>query len=423
MPGRTFAELVSHVGLDQQSSRTTKGTVGAATEAYFGMRVDSIPQPDFRAAGIELKTVPLRPREGEISVKERVFITSIDYLALAKESWETATVRRKLERILFVYYDWLPQALLGDLAITDVILWEPSAEMLGIFEADWLSVRERVRRGRAEDVSESHGIALVAATKGPGGPPAMRQPYSDVLARRRSWALRPAFVGSILERERAGRNLVFEVSTTLANRAVSQLGRLVGSRVSQVESSLGREPTKAKHRSRLVVGAALTAFGGPSSAELLSSGVDLRVVQVDSSRMPYEHLSFPAFRYQELIREDWPESELLARLDRFLFVPVVAEKGLEAVGAGVIEPPVLWAPSDSDLDGMAREWTMFRDEIEAGKALKLTPASRTEYIHVRPKGKDGLDTDPAPLVGPVVKKCFWFNKDLVARILRDASVD
>ena len=66
---------------------------------------------------------------------------------------------------------------------------------------------------------------------------------------------------------------------------------------------------------------------------------------------------------------------------------------------------------------------MFRDEIEAGKALDLTPASRTQFIHVRPKGRTALDTDPAPGIGPVVKKCFWFNRDFVAEILRRGPGD
>jgi DNA mismatch repair protein MutH len=423
MPGHTIADLVSHVGLDQESSRTTKGTVGAAIEAYFGMRADSLPEPDFRAAGIELKSVPLRPREGEIAVKERTFITSIDYVALAQEEWNSATVRRKLDQILFVYYDWLPQAPLGELAVTDVVMWEPNSDMLDVFEADWLSVRDLVRQGRAEGISESQGTTLVAATKGPGGPPDRRQPYSKVLASRRSWALRPAFVRSILEQERAGRQVVFEISTTVADKALQRLRQLVGSTISEVESSLGRAPTAAKHRAKLVVDAALAAHHGPTNADLAAVGVDLRVVHVDVTRMPYEALSFPVFRYQELIREDWAESELLSRLDKFILVPVIAAKGLGSVGAGVIQSPVLWSPSESDLEGMAREWTMFRDEIEAGKARALTPASLTDYIHVRPKGKDSLDTDPAPIVGPVVKKCFWLNRDLVARILRDAVSD
>jgi DNA mismatch repair endonuclease MutH len=168
MPGHMIADLVSHQGLDRESSRTTKGTVGAAIEAYFGMRADNLPEPDFRTAGIELKSVPLRPREGEIVVKERTFITSIDYVALAQEEWEMATVRRKLDQILFIYYDWLPRAPLGALAVTDIVMWEPNSDMLDVLEADWLSVRDLVRQGRAEAVSEGQGTTSPLHPPDPG---------------------------------------------------------------------------------------------------------------------------------------------------------------------------------------------------------------------------------------------------------------
>jgi DNA mismatch repair protein MutH len=147
----------------------------------------------------------------------------------------------------------------------------------------------------------------------------------------------------------------------------------------------------------------------------------LQVVQADHSLWPYEALSFPAFRFQELIREDWDQSELLSRLDRFLFVPIVGGKSLASVGDCVIRSPFIWRPSEAELSGMASEWTMYRNEIEAGKAPCLTPASKTRYMHVRPKGRTADDTDPAPIVGPVVKKCFWFNRPFVAEILRRGS--
>jgi DNA mismatch repair protein MutH len=278
-----------------------------------------------------------------------------------------------------------------------------------------------VRAGRAEEISESRSVALVAATKGSGGPPDRVQPHSSTLASRRAWALRPAFLRSVLERSRTGRQFAIEVSTTLADGALRTLSAHIDSTIGEVESSLGRAPTRAKHRAKLVVDAAIAAAGGPTSAELLERGVDVRAVVVDETSWPYEAMSFPAFRYQELIREDWEQSELLARLDRFLFVPIVADQGLGAIGQGVIRRPFLWVPSESDLGGMAREWTMYRDEVEAGMALQLTPAKRTHYLHVRPKGKTGLDTDPAPKVGQVVKKCFWFNKALMARIMGDAA--
>ena len=418
MPGRSFGELATISGLNVESSPRTKGRIGEAAEAFFGMKADSLPEPDFRVAGIELKTVPLRPRPDTLMVKERVYISIIDYHTLAGETWQTASVRRKVERILFVYYDWLPNAPLGDLKVADVVLWEPSAEVMRIFEADWRRIHELVRAGRAHEISEGDGSLLVAATKGPGGPPSRSQPASSILARQRAWALRPAFLRSVLESHRAGPRAAIEISTTLEDRALQALRRLAGKRVKDVEVELGLPASRAKHRAALVFQRAVATWAGCTHTELLDAGVDLRVVQADPSFMPYESLSFPAFRYQELIREDWTESELLSRLDRFLFVPIIGGKGLGEVGDCVVQAPFTWHPSETDLDLMEAEWTMFRDEIAAGRALSLTPRTRTQRLHVRPKGKDGLDTDPAPSVGPVVRKCFWFNLEFVADILR-----
>ena len=42
MPGRSFGQLVSMAGLADESSRHTKGRVGAAVEAFFGMRADNL---------------------------------------------------------------------------------------------------------------------------------------------------------------------------------------------------------------------------------------------------------------------------------------------------------------------------------------------------------------------------------------------
>lgn len=418
MQGRSLGDLVSVAGLDRESSRHTKGSVGTAVEAYFGLPSDNVAEPDFRGAEIELKTVPLRPRENELTIKERVYITMIDYHSLAREAWPTATIRKKLGHVLFVYYQWFPSALLSDLVVTDVVEWRPDDATMRLFEADWRAVQQFVIAGRAEDISERLGVSLVAATKGSGGPPSRTQPYSGVVASQRAWALKPAFLKGVLEQHRDQLRCVFEVATTLEDRAFRVLAGHAGRRLADVASGLGIATSTAKNRAARVIERLVAREALASRVDLAHAGVDLRVVQVDDSLMPYEALSFPAFRYQELIREDWEESELLSRLDRFIFVPIVGDRGLSAAGSCVIRHPVRWAPTEDELAVMSREWTMFRDEIEAGKALRLTTASRTRYLHVRPKGRTALDTDPAPHVGPVVKKCFWFNRDFVAHILR-----
>jgi DNA mismatch repair endonuclease MutH len=418
MVGRALGDLVTRSGLTSQSGRHTKGTVGEAVEAYFGLEPNPLAEPDFTSAAIELKTVPLRSRDNEIIVKERVYITMIDYVGLDSEEWVSSAAWHKLSSILFVYYEWLPMVALGDLRVTDVVLWNPSPSMNRTLESDWQGIKALVGQGRAEEISQSQGDVLMAATKGPGGPPRRRQPHSDVLVSSRAWALKPAFLRSILEAHRDRASRWSYSAAELIGKALIALRPFVERTVGDASRTLGLGPSDAKHRASQVFHNVLAERAGLTHADLGAAGIDLRVVQVDEAMQPYEALSFPAFRYQELIREDWEESELLSRLDRFLFVPIVGGKGLTALDSCIVHEPFSWAPSEAELVGIGAEWTMFRDEIEAGKAAELTPGSKTRYIHVRPKGRTRLDTDPAPGIGPVVKKCFWFNKAFVAGIMQ-----
>ncbi|MGZ8625774.1 MAG: MutH/Sau3AI family endonuclease, partial [Actinomycetota bacterium] len=85
IPGATFTAT---------DPRRGRQEVGWAVEAWFGIPPNAIPGPDFPGAGIELKTIPLVRGVGrQLRVKERTVISLIDYLHLAEESWDSATVR------------------------------------------------------------------------------------------------------------------------------------------------------------------------------------------------------------------------------------------------------------------------------------------------------------------------------------------
>ena len=197
----------------------------------------------------------------------------IDYHSLDREEWAWAAVRKKLDDILFVYYQWLPNAPLGRLVVTDIVRWQPDTAMIRVFEEDWLAVRRLVRAGRAEDVSESLGIALVAATKGAGGPPSRTQPHSIALVSQRAWALKPAFLKSVLERHRGAARRVFEVTTTLEDRALSAISQYVGQRIRDVEDSLGLAPSAAKHRASRVIELLVGLDASISRSEFADGGL------------------------------------------------------------------------------------------------------------------------------------------------------
>jgi DNA mismatch repair protein MutH len=367
---------------------------------------------------MSLAAVPLRPRADEVLVRGRLSLGRVDYHALVESSWDHSAVSARLAKVLFVFHDWSPLGDMGNMNVVDAVLWRPDAGVKRTLEADWAAVQSRVAAGRAEDVSESDGLVLMAAAS-PGISTACEvQPFSDTLAVPREWALRPSFVASVLTAARAGHPAPPDPSMPIADQVIQAISGHVGRRVEDVEFGLGLEPSAAKHRSTLVIERLVRAATGLVRADLVAAGIDMRVVQVDADYRPYESLSFPAFRYRELVEEEWHESELRSRLNQFILVPVMGGKGLAAVGVCAVQPPLLWSPTDAQLRLISTEWRGFRDEVRSGRALKLTPASQTRYIHVRPKGRTALHTDPAPMVGPVVKKCFWFNRNFVADILQ-----
>src|SRR5690554_376966 len=69
-----------------------KGNYGQILEKfYFGYEPNSDAEPDFKEAGIELKSSPLKTlRNGEFRSKERLVLNIINYLEVYKEDFETS---------------------------------------------------------------------------------------------------------------------------------------------------------------------------------------------------------------------------------------------------------------------------------------------------------------------------------------------
>jgi DNA mismatch repair protein MutH len=101
-----------------------------------------------------------------------------------------------------------------------------------------------------------------------------------------------------------------------------------------------------------------------------------------------------------------------------LVIPVIGNTKSTKQAECALGAPVFWRPDVNQIETIRREYEIFRTEIRIGHADRLTPASATSIIHVRPHARDARDTDVAPVIGPVIRKSFWINKGYVGRILR-----
>lgn len=410
--GRPLDALSDRAELRRPSSASTKGVVGSVIERYFGIAQNSRPEADFVGAGIELKTVPILVTAIESRAKERISLGMIDWTALAGESWATAKARRKLEHLMLVFYGWEPYRPLGAFQVLAAGIWRPDAETSASLERDWRLIQALELSGRRSDVSESLTRLLGAATKGPGHGSTSR-----------AWSLKQPFV-SWIYRSMAGatpvphRSADVDPERAFEEQVLARLAEIEGSALSHVAVRVGRPIGEAKSAGANLI---RTFLGQPTrgrSGDFERFGVELKTVPTSPAGRPLEATSFPAFVHEELIFETWPESDLLGRLNRILFVPLVRSHGDDPRSA-VVGRARFWSPTERELNGISVEWDDVRQLIEEGHASRLPPASATTYIHVRPKARDARDRDPAPGGGDVIRKAFWLNQAYVERILRE----
>jgi DNA mismatch repair protein MutH len=427
LEGHVIGDIVG-ARFTASEARRGKGEVGAAIEHFFGIPSNPRQEADFSGAGIELKVVPLRRSGQSLRVKERTFITRIDYSNLVLETWDSAKVRKKL-KILFVFFEHLPDQPKSVFAIRGILNWEPDEGTKSLIRADWERVVAKVRQGLAHLLSESDGRILGPCTKGVDSHSVCPQPFGEIQAKCRAFAFKPPFTLDLYQRLVRGReeeslvaNQVTIPTTEFEQRLVQRLLRFEGRTVGDVAHELGVPQSNAKSYAARVLRRAFGAkdFRSPIR-EFEEMGLTPRMSRVDANLLPYEALSFPAFRYMELLEETWEDSDLLSRIEYMLIVPVHGATKETPQAECSFGHPVFWRPSAVELETIRREWDLYRLEIRTGNAKKLTPASETTAIHVRPHARNAKDVDIAPRVGRVVKKSFWLNRSAVRRIISPTS--
>ena len=167
--GKTIAEIKESLFIGDKC-KMKKGASGLIVENLLGIENNNRDEPDIPQIGCEIKILPLQKnRDGSIKAKEPTQIQMINYCEVAKETWETAKIRTKINLTFWVVYlakensKTKPQ---DDYVIVDYFLDHPSDSQKEVFKADWEEIQSYIIRGDADKLSCSMGIYLEPKTKG-----------------------------------------------------------------------------------------------------------------------------------------------------------------------------------------------------------------------------------------------------------------
>lgn len=414
------AMLVSHTLREAtdagsiEDPKVRRGAFGDSVEySYFGIEPNSVQGPDFPEAGLELKTTPVKKaKSGKLAAKERLVITMIDYMTVVDEEFETSTLIDKAKDILLVTYlyekDKDPLDYLVELATE----WGLPEEDMPVFKEDWETVVNKVRAGKAHEISGSDTLYLEACTKASNSSVRRPQPFSDVPAKPRAWALKASYMTATYEKmgmqpiKRGESERALGLLEIVKRRFEPYLGLTedeLGSRFGYVHEG----KRKPKNLCALVTRRILGVDEEAKIAEFEKAGIKPKTIRLKKNGRPKEAISFPAFDYRELAERDFEGSDFLDCLEqKYLFVIYREDDD----GAYCLSNVCFWQMPDGDIPEARRCYNQMRDNVRSGHAEISVKSSENHCCHVRPHGRNSKDTCPTPYGARVVKKCFWLNQ-------------
>lgn len=242
------------------------------------------------------------------------------------------------------------------------------------------------------------------------------------------FAFKPSFMSSVINMTQ------FSTLPTnfTSNFAKERLSKYFGIRLTKIFDNV----PDAKNRFNMIAHD-LIGFDPLLSEFLSKSGFIIKSCLIDEDFKIKESISFPAFKFEEVIKENRDNSKLRLMFSnaRYLFFAFARKNSF------VLKTVVEYRMPLNILDNEIKKvWEETKNIINQGDIVKsiskdkngkykfLTnfPSMKSNlYCHVRPHGRNSLDTFPLPypdkLTGQTnfTKQCFWLSASYVSEIIKN----
>lgn len=394
-------------------------------EVYFGKKNDSLPQPDFPKAGLELKIAPLKKtQKSQVHAKERVVLGIINYKKIVDETFEDSHFLSKNASVLLVFFFHDAIKTYYDLEIPLVDIWQCLKEDGSQIRADWELIVGKVRAGLAHEISEGDTYFLGACTKGSTKLKSqVQQPNSDVIAQARAFCFKISYVNHIynvlLERQAKRRKTEFlhlldNKPLTIEQQIQSRFAPYIGKTVDKICSEVGLfyNPSDKGFYARLARAILGIRKKNQKIYEFDAANIQIKTIRIEPNGKSKEEMSFKAMDYCEMVDQEWEDSDLYQILtSKFFFVVYKHDTKDQPFFLSRIR---MWNMPENDLVIAQDGWEHTRQKITAGDYDNFIRIRDKKIIHVRTHGNDSFSDLVRTPQGTMYKKLsFWLNKDYI----------
>jgi len=313
--------------------------------------------------------------------------------------------------------------------------WNFPKTDLEIIKKDWQLIKQKIADGKAHELSEGDTFYLGACTKGANSNSTRKQPFNDIPAKQRAYSLKQGYVNHIIAsianeatgiygklipsvavaKKQTIEEIVISKFKPYYNKTVEQILEKTGVKINTTAKSFYANLTKA------ILGIELDK----QIEEFEKAEIIVKTVRLKENNLPKEDISFSNFKYEEIVNEEWDESNFKNILEhKFLFVFFQFEN--EEL---VLRKVKFWNMPYTDILEAEKVWAKTKNIVSKGKIVRevkdgirytnFPNKSFNSVSHVRPHATNAADTYPLPTkdkftkVKKYTKHCFWLNSTYV----------
>ena len=438
--GKSIEDIMNEEVVTIDNSGVNKGGLGQLVEQYlFGIQNNSESEPDFMPAGIELKVTPYkRIKGGKLSAKERLVLNIINYMDEWKNDFKDSHFWFKNNTIQLLWYLWEPNKDNKKFKITHEKLLELAKnEDLEQIEEDWNYIIQKIKDGKAHEISEADTMYLGACTKGANASSKREQPFNDILAMQRAFCFKTSYMTQLVRKYIGDYSDVEKVLKGTKDTFNQYVSEVVNKYKGKSQKELMREfniDSKAKNINSMLISRMFNVQSKlADTEEFQKANIIPKTIRIEENGRIKESISFPAFKYTELINQNWEDSDLREQLEttKYMFFVFKKTKG-EYIFKGI----KLWNMPETDIETSVMEmWKKTYNAISTGNIVKsitngirktnFPGMSENEVCHVRPHGRNAADTCKLPVPDKLTgatsytKHCFWINNSYIKKIFEE----
>lgn len=431
--GKTLGEIDLH-----STEVSRKSYVGHLIEkSIFEFDPNSKSFPDLDYLDLEIKSTPVKKVRNNYVSKERLVLNIINYCEENWNNFEESSFWMKNKNLLIVFYEYFLNHPKTDYKILKSIIYKYPEEDFGVILNDWLIIAKKVINGKAHEISERDTLYLSACTKGKNHESMRKQPFSEIPAKQRAYSFKPSYMTTVFndyvvkqkDNEKIINKLNFKIGSFNLQDSIMELFKpFFGKTTSELVKILNldiKENTKSLNS--LIINKILGIKKDIKEIdEFKKAGILPKTIRIESNGKIKESMSFPTFKFKEIVDEIWEESKLynIVTNSQFLFIIFKKYEGAEEYRLEKIQ---FWSMNDDDIEECRIVYEKTKEIIKNGVVItkegnkiknNLPSQKENNVMHVRPHAQDRDDSYELPKGGYLTKQCFWLNREYIMNVIK-----